>query len=303
MRSGGSWRQRAAASSIASGIPSSCWQMSTTACICTALKRMSGRARRARSRNSGSRRTRRAHRHRRRRRAPAPPATARATSPRRTARAARGSSPARRGSDTTARSDSIAAAASATRCSQLSNTTSAGAPASRSLATSMAGRAPSSFAPIAASSVDPIARGSRNGARSTHHTPPGNRSSRSAPTRAASLVLPTPPEPVSVTSRSRPSSSAERGELGDAADQRCRLGRQVVAVRVEGPQRPVDDDEIRVREQPQLLRPIEVLQPVSARRRRARRPCGNAPAATAAALARHEDLSAVRPRCGSALSG
>ena len=38
IRSGGSCRQRAAASSIASGIPSSCRQMSITALICTALE-------------------------------------------------------------------------------------------------------------------------------------------------------------------------------------------------------------------------------------------------------------------------
>ena len=208
MRSGGSWRQRAAASSIASGIPSSCWQMSTTASICTALKRRSGRARRARSRNrriasnpssaATSTASSRAGTER--------DGTRHVTSPDRPSGSRLVASTTRLGHDR--RSDSIAAAASATRCSQLSNTTSAGAPDSRSRAISMAGREPSSFAPIAASSVDPIARGSRNGARSTHHTPPGKRSSTSAPTRAASLVLPTPPEPVSVTSRSRPSSSA-----------------------------------------------------------------------------------------------
>ena len=126
-----------------------------------------------------------------------------ATSPRRPVRAARGSSPERRGSGSPRATTSIITAASATRCSQLSNTTSVGAPDNRSLATSIAGRQPSSFAPIAASSVEPIAGGSRNGARSTHHTPPGKRSMMFAPTRAASLVLPTPPEPVSVTSRSR----------------------------------------------------------------------------------------------------
>ena len=50
---------------------------------------------------------------------------------------------------------------------------------------------------------------------------------RSAATCSASRVLPTPPTPVSVTSRARPSAVATRGELVVAADERRELQRQV----------------------------------------------------------------------------
>src|SRR6516165_4459018 len=51
---------------------------------------------------------------------------------------------------------------------------------------------------------------SASDANSTHHTPSGKRSAMRAATCRASLVLPQPPAPVSVTSRDSPSSSAPR---------------------------------------------------------------------------------------------
>ena len=71
--------------------------------------------------------------------------------------------------------------------------------------------------------------------RSTKKTPSVNRSIWSAAARRASRVLPVPPGPVSVTSRTSASSSRSRMavELGVAADECRRLGRQVVRPEVE----------------------------------------------------------------------
>ena len=261
--------------------------------ICTALKRRSGRARRARSRNNliasnpssaststtsscagtdsdGTRHVT----------SPDSPSGSRLVA--RTTRFGQAS-----------RNDSITAAASATRCSQLSNTISVGAPANRSLAISIAGREPSSFAPIAASSVEPIASGSRNGARSTHHTPPGNPSSRFAPTRTASLVLPTPPDPVSVTSRSRPSSSRTAASSAtrpiNGVVSVGRLWRYVSSVR----NADVHDHEIRggpaTTAAPGEPRPSGGELPTST----SAAPSGNASAGDRRCARRHQDLPTV----------
>ena len=73
----------------------------------------------------------------------------------------------------------------------------------------------------------------RGSASSTYQTPPGKRSVRSAASCSASRVLPHPPEPVSVTSRCSSMSAPASGELSLAADEGRQLGGQVVACRVQ----------------------------------------------------------------------
>ena len=88
--------------------------------------------------------------------------------------------------------------------------------------------------------------GSATPASSTNQTPPGNCSRSSAATASASRVLPTPPDPVSVTSRSSPTSSPSVGDVDLPSDERRELDREVVTVHVERAQRrharPVDQD-------------------------------------------------------------
>lgn len=62
MRSGASWRQRAATSSMASGTPSSRWQIWATAAAWMSVRPRRGRAQRARSRKAARRRAARAAR-------------------------------------------------------------------------------------------------------------------------------------------------------------------------------------------------------------------------------------------------
>ena len=78
----------------------------------------------------------------------------------------------------------------------------------------------------------------------------------------ASRVLPLPPGPVSVTSRTSASSRrlANRPELGVAADERGCLGREVVRPEVEGRQRRELGRQPRMGELEEALRPPEVLQ-------------------------------------------
>ena len=78
----------------------------------------------------------------------------------------------------------------------------------------------------------------------------------SAAAWSASLVLPEPPGPVSVTSRCSPSSAAQLVELALAADERGRLRRQVRRVqRLQG-------RELGFPELVELLRLREILEPV-----------------------------------------
>ena len=103
---------------------------------------------------------------------------------------------------------STKAVSPSTRCSQLSSTISAFAPAN--LATTVAvGDLPScSPNPKALATAAPTIAGSVTGARSTYHAPAAYRSVTSVATARASRVLPTPPEPTAVTSRCRARSSA-----------------------------------------------------------------------------------------------
>ena len=79
--------------------------------------------------------------------------------------------------------------------------------------------------------------GSRTAASSHNHAPSRNRGSTSAATCSARRVLPTPPTPVSVTSRASPTRPSTRGDLALAADERRHLQRQVPRERVQRAQR------------------------------------------------------------------
>ena len=180
-------RSRAAASSIASGSPSRPMQISASARAVFGGELDGGRrpVQRAAPRPG----CRAAGRDRRRRRPRAWAGAVRRTRARPPAGAVPGwwRAPA---AETVERSSSASwsARSESSRCSQLSRTT------SRSVEPSPSGRE-------ARASSACTWRGSRMGARSTQLT------SRSAQTARASLVLPTPGGPVSVTSRARPSRS------------------------------------------------------------------------------------------------
>ena len=137
--------------------------------------------------------------------------------------------------------------------------------------------------------------GSATPASSTNHTPPGNCSRSSAATASASRVLPTPPDPVNVTSRSAPTSRAERGDVLVSADERRELDREVVRVRVERAQLRMRGGQVRVDDLPHALRPAEVLQavhPEVGQARLLRQAVDDEPRGRV----RHEDLVAVADR-------
>ena len=102
----------------------------------------------------------------------------------------------------------------------------AGRPASRRPCRS-SGASPCGVMPSTVAIAAGTDAGSPTDASSTIQTPSGNSPATSAPTSSASRVLPTPPTPVSVTSRARPH---ELGDLADhllAADERAQLLREV----------------------------------------------------------------------------
>ncbi len=110
----------------------------------------------------------------------------------------------------------VSSAQAVSRCSQLSITRSRRRSPTRSASASSGGRPTRSGGPSAAAAASGTRAGSSSPARSTKRMPSGNvRWTRSA-RRRASRVLPTPPGPVSVTSRDPanswrpPSSSARR---------------------------------------------------------------------------------------------
>ena len=100
-----------------------------------------------------------------------------------------------------ARIDSIMSAAASRTCSQLSNTSSRVRP-SNAAATLSAMLMPGCWVtPSTAATASGTAAGSPTAASSITHTPSGKLSANRAATSSASRVLPTPPTPVSVTSR------------------------------------------------------------------------------------------------------
>ena len=93
-------------------------------------------------------------------------------------------------------------------CSQLSTTSRSCRPPSASATVSISAASPCGVMPSAVAIAAGTEAGSPTGASSTIHTPSGNSPATSAPTSSASRVLPTPPTPLSVTSRFDRTSSA-----------------------------------------------------------------------------------------------
>jgi len=200
---GVSARARAAASSMASGMPSSCRQISTTAAAFPTVKAKPGRACAARS---SKRRT---------------ASAAAASSGRRsvpwvgspregTRQVTSPSTP--RGSRLVARTRTRGAAWStwltrsavaARTCSQLSAMSRRSRSVRYSTTRAATRPVPTSCSPHAAPTVGATCSGRVSGASSASHTPSVYRSSRREPTSMARRVLPHPPTPTSVTSRWR----------------------------------------------------------------------------------------------------
>ena len=119
-------------------------------------------------------------------------------------------------------------AAAPITCSQLSSTSSSCRRASTAPAPPAAGIPGCSRTPSATATADGTCAGSRTGASSASHTPSANRAATRPATAPASRVLPTPPGPVTVTSRcssSRPATSrtaaARPTKLVSAAENPC----------------------------------------------------------------------------------
>ena len=104
--------------------------------------------------------------------------------------------------------------------------------------------------------------GSRTGASSTNHAPSRNPGNTSPATCNASRVLPTPPTPVSVTTRDLSNASRDPRQLDVAAHERARLQRQVPRERIQGAQRPELPVQVGMHHLKQPLGPAQVAQPV-----------------------------------------
>ena len=201
MRSGVMTRTRAAASSIASGIPSSRRQIRVTAAALSSVTRKSARAWRARSSNSrpaslrktpstvapasgaGSDGTRQTH-------SPSMPIGSRLVTRRRTPGAF----------SNTARPSRAHAAS---RCSALSIRITSSRSATN-VVNAASGSSPTwGRPPKAASATTGTRDGSATGARSAHHTPSGEPARSARPASSARRVFPHPPDPVSVAKRAR----------------------------------------------------------------------------------------------------
>jgi hypothetical protein len=196
---------RAAASSTASAIPSSRRATAATAAAFSAVTWKPGLTAAARSANS--------------RTASTPRIVSRSAPAAGTARGGTGTSrspsiprPSRLVAKIASRSHDRAstaasAAAPASRCSQLSSTSSSCLPRKSSTSASRVlwpGRAVTENTAATASSTP---AGSRTGASSHSHAPSPNRGATRAAACSASRVLPTPPGPVSVTTRAWPSAA------------------------------------------------------------------------------------------------
>jgi hypothetical protein len=189
---GDSARSQAAASSTAKGMPSSRWHTVRTADSLSASMANPGRTWAPRSANSemASSSTMDGTRHTV---SPATPSGSRVVAR----------------TDTSGHERSRASASSAPasrRCSQLSRQTSRRR--SRRCRVSARSGPPtgSTMTLVAAAASSATSVGSVTGPRSTHHTPSGHRSASRAAAWTARRVLPHPPEPVTVTIRSMPSS-------------------------------------------------------------------------------------------------
>jgi hypothetical protein len=208
---GSNSRVRAAASSIASGRPSSRRQISATAAALFPVSVKPGRTAWARSTNSAT-------------------ADEAASSPNGTvagpAGALSGTGSGGTGysrsaaSPSTVRlvarivtprqraSSSASSPAALTTCSRLSRISSHRSPPNHSASACSGDPAPPRLAPTARATASSTRPGSVTAASGTNTTPAANRSPSRSPTATASRVLPIPPGPVSVTSRAWPTAAA-----------------------------------------------------------------------------------------------
>ena len=191
---------RAAASSMASGKPSRRRQMSATAAASAGIRTKSSRRAWARETNSRTASDRSASSTEGARPGSANPSggTACSCSPEiwsRTRLVARTVSPGQ------PPSRSATSGAAATRCSKLSSTSSSRRSRRNAISRSTIVSSPATRTPRTWAMADATRSGSEIEAKPTNHTPPGKSSTRSAATRIASRVFPTPPGPVRVSRR------------------------------------------------------------------------------------------------------
>ncbi len=197
---------RPAASSIASGIPSSPRQIWTTAAALRSSSRKDGSARPARSTNSRTESARII-------RAVSPASSGSGTDSDGTRHRVSSGRPSgsrlvasiRSCRQPASRISAMPAHASI-RCSQLSRMINGSRPPRWATSASDGARADRSRSPSAAATAAATDWAALTPARSTHHTPAGVRSANAAPTASARRVFPHPPAPTRVTSRERASS-------------------------------------------------------------------------------------------------
>ena len=208
-------RTRAAASSIASGMPSRRRQISATVAALSSVSRKSGRTRRARSVNNSIASSASDSDGTRQLTSPATPIGSRLVA--RTVTA--GQPPSR---------PTTSAAHASSRCSQLSSTSSIRRSPTNRSSVSIVERPGWSGRPSARITATGTRSGSVIGARSTYHTPSPNPPAISVATCTARRVLPTPPAPVSVTSRLSARICRTSFDFGVAADETRELHRKML---------------------------------------------------------------------------
>ena len=116
---------------------------------------------------------------------------------------------------------STSSAHAAIRCSQLSSTSRSSRSRSASSRASRTDRCGPSRTPRVVAMVCATRSGTESGARSTSHTPSAHSCTRSRESRKASRVFPTPPAPVSDSSRDDTSTPGNSGAPSDAPRSWC----------------------------------------------------------------------------------
>ncbi len=208
MSSIASERTRAAASSIASGMPSRRRQTCATAGALPASRRKDGSTAAARStkRRTESHAAISSRESARRASGTASGATGNCASPATCSGSRLEARMVKPGADC---SSCLASSAQAcTRCSQLSRIRSMRRPRAYLTNASITGRPASSFTPSTEATACGTRAASARGASSTSHTPSGKSASTSRPTCSARRVLPVPPTLVRVVRREAPSVAA-----------------------------------------------------------------------------------------------
>ena len=159
----------------------------------------------------------------------------------------------------------MSAAQASTTCSQLSTTSSTSRSARKSISSPDGSPEPVPMArrenPTAEANAPGTTAASPTGARSTKNTPSGNRSSWSDAASIASLVLPQPPTPVSVTRRRALEVLPHHLPIVEPADER-RAGAGQVGAHPQRTQRGEVVGKVRVEQLVHALGPGEVPQAV-----------------------------------------